>query len=160
MRRRGMRTFLVAVIAAGGLLAGATASHATTPAATLAAEATDFRADAVSMLRGYERDLGPELTAAERSRVRALVVDARTRLIALERSVSRLEAAPRSQRERIRSRAIAQHASARIAAERATDELAPLAASRLGLGELLAAKADLDRMLNRFDDLGDAIRAA
>ena len=147
---------------------GRSGAHLTSdvlPAAELAARAAaSYRAQASRLMRGYQRQYGSRLTAAEQARVASLTDQGIVALAALESrsrhtaTLARQGAKP-ARINTARQAAIDAHARATGQLTSAIGELQPLLAGHLGLFEALQAKGDLDRALRDLEAVGTRLRA-
>lgn len=129
-------------------------------APSLASQTRDFKTDAMSLLRGYERDLGPRLSATERQQLVGVIAKANsalTRLVVTTRALDRSTVSNKTSRK---AQALRAFSDAQAAEADAIAQVQPLAMRQLGIMGMINAKADLDRMNARFEGLGTAIRAA
>jgi hypothetical protein len=129
-------------------------------ATSLTAQTREFRVDAMTLLRGYERELTPRLAPAERQELSGVIGQANRSLTRLTAATRLLDQANARNKPARKAQAMRAFADAKTAEANAIARVQPLAVREMGIMEMLKAKADLDRMDARFEGLGNAIRAA
>jgi hypothetical protein len=159
----------LALAAAPDALAVPTAitSRVTSPASDAASaskEAVRLRADVSAMLKKYTDQYDDRFTASELATLDALRVEADRKLIAVVNTSGALKnlTAHRGSTAQVRSaadRAIGAWTRGKAAAETSWSKASAIMEPKLGLFEKLGALNDYNAMMDRFDALGDHLKA-